>query len=141
MNNENYNSGNTNWTPPPPMTDPNAGPNVPNSGGAFILGIISVCVSTVCCICYGSFAGVITSIIGLVLGNKAIRAYEENPSAYNEKSYKKAKTGRILNMIGLIVSIIVCLIIITYFYLGFTGQLPHELQRDFRRTMRRYDLD
>jgi hypothetical protein len=140
MSYDNYNTGNTNWTPPPhtPMSDPNAGANVPNSMGSFVLGIISLCICTVCCICYGSFAGVITSIIGLVLGNKAIRSYEENPGMYNEKSYKKAKTGRILSIISLIISIIVCAIIVTYLYLGFTDQLPPELQREFRKSMRRY---
>ena len=115
--------------------------NLPNSNGSFVLGIISVCISTICCCCYGSFAGLITSIIGIVLGNKAIRNYEENPGMFNDKSYKKAKTGRMLSWIGLILSILVCTVIIIYFYLAFTGQLPDKFQEQFEYNRRKYDFD
>ena len=141
MDDQNYGTGNTNWTPPYQTNQPTPVGSVPNSKGAFVLGIISLCVSTVCCCCYGSFAGLITSIIGLVLGNKAIRTYEENPNMYDEKSYRKAKTGKTLNIIGLIISLIVSAIIIVYLFLAFTHQLPPELQDSFDDRMRKYDFD
>src|SRR5688572_130923 len=141
MNNDPFT--NSNWTPQDPANTNNSGfaPNVPNSNGSFVLGIISICLTTVCCICSGQFPAVITSIIGLVIGAKAVRNYEENPSAYNEKSYKKAKTGRILNLISLIISILFCTASVIYVYLGMTEQLPPELQRGFRRNMKQYDFD
>lgn len=98
---ENENPNNSNWNQ---GTNPNQDQfvqNTPNAKGSFALGIIALCISTICCFCYGSFAGLILSIIGLFLGISAKRKYNENPSAYNPSSFKKAKTGTILNILFL----------------------------------------
>lgn len=129
---------NSNWNNP----YGNAGEQkLPNSNGSFVLGIVSLCVSIICFCCYGGFAALVTSIIGIVLGNKAVRKYEENPGVYSEKTYKKAKAGRTMSWISLILSLLGCIVIVGYLYLGFTGQLPPELQDQFEESQRKWDFD
>jgi hypothetical protein len=139
MNEQNYNPNNSNWNMP--SSTGSSDQKLPNSNGSFVLGIISLCVSTVCCCCYGSFAGVVTSIIGIVLGSKAIRTYQENPGMYSEKTYKKAKSGRTMSWIGLIISVLGCITLIVYLYLAVTNQLPPELQDQFEDNKRKWDFD
>jgi|GEM_PF-4547736 len=112
-------------------------PPVPNSNGAFVLGILSLISTTVLCICYGFIVGLILSIIGLVLSGSARREYDARPGTYDPKSYQKAKTGRLLNMIGLIISILMTIVMGTLIYMGLNGQLPPEFQEGFDRGMNR----
>ena len=100
---ENENPSNPNWNQGMHSNQGQVLQNIPNAKGSFVLGIISLCVSTICCCCYGSFAGFILSIIGLFLGRSAKRKYNESPAAYNPASFKKAKTGMVLNIIALII--------------------------------------
>lgn len=109
--------------------------NVPNSNGAFVLGILSLVFSTILWCCYGSFIGLILSIIGLVLGNGAKSRYNADPSAYTEASYRKAKTGVTLNLIGLIISVIGAGCIIAFVVAGLNGNLPPQFQEAFEKGM------
>jgi hypothetical protein len=138
MNDQNYIPNDANWNN---AYSNNNSQKLPNSNGSFVLGIVSLCISTVCFCCYGGFVAIITSIIGIVLGNKAIRTYQENPGMYSEKTYKKAKSGRIMSWIAFIISILGCITIVTYLYLGFTGQLPQEFQRQFEESQSKWDFD
>jgi hypothetical protein len=106
-------TGNVNWQPPePPEGNQGQRPKeLPNAVGAFVMGIISLCLSPICC-CYGNFIALVLSIIGLVLANGSLTVYQKDPWAYNEKHYKQAKSGRLLNTIALIVSSFITLIFI-----------------------------
>lgn len=72
---------------------------LPNSTAILVLGIFSILLSC-CCTIIGSIIGV----IGLVMANKAISVYQENPRLYTD--YSNVKTGRILNIIGIVLGIL-----------------------------------
>lgn len=70
---------------------------LPNATAVLVLGIVSI----VGCCCYGVL-GLIAGIIGLVLYKKDIALYQQNPSLYSD--YNNLNTGRILCIIGLVIS-------------------------------------
>lgn len=72
---------------------------LPNSTLVLIFGILSI----VLCWCMG-LVGVILGIIALVLANKDIALYRTKPESYTESSYNNLKTGKIIAIIGLILS-------------------------------------
>lgn len=78
--------------------------NLPNATAVLVLGILSI----IGCCCYG-VVGVILAIIALVLANKDLKLYNANPSQY--KSISALNTGKILSIIGLVLSIIYLLLI------------------------------
>ncbi|MGK0391546.1 MAG: hypothetical protein ACI94Y_004313 [Maribacter sp.] len=73
---------------------------LPNAQAAFILGILSIFPGCFCCI------GFILGIIGLILGNTAVKEYEANPERYYESDYKSAKNGKTLSIVGLALTVI-----------------------------------
>ncbi|HLV46972.1 MAG TPA: CCC motif membrane protein [Flavobacterium sp.] len=73
--------------------------NLPNATAVLILGIISI-IGTCC---YG-IIGLICGIIGLVLANKDMKLYRANPNAYS--NYSNLNTGRILCIVGIILSVL-----------------------------------
>jgi len=70
---------------------------LPNSTAALVLGIISIV--TACC-CLG-VPGLITGVIGLVLGINASKLYVNNKDDYTESSFKNANAGKICSIVGL----------------------------------------
>ena len=82
-----YNGGNENF-----MTT-----KLPNTTISLVLGIVSI----VCCCTV--LVGLVCSIIGLVLANKDIKLYQSNPKLYT--GIQNANTARILNIIGIVLSI------------------------------------
>ena len=68
--------------------------NLPNSTGVLVLGILSI----VFCFCYG-LIGMVLGIIAIVLGNKANKLYNENPTTYSESSYKNMKAGKVCELL------------------------------------------
>ncbi len=72
---------------------------LPNATASLVLGILSI----VFCWCY-AVPGIIMGIIGLILGNKAVRLHNENPEQYD--GVGNAKTGKITAMIGLILTVL-----------------------------------
>jgi len=85
--NQNYNQGNGNFM----VT------KLPNTTTSMVLGIISI----VCCCT--TIIGVVCSIIGLVLSKNDMKLYQANPNQYT--GIENANTARILNIIGLVLSI------------------------------------
>jgi hypothetical protein len=83
--------------------------DLPSHIGVLVLGICSI----VFCWCYG-IIGLACGIIALVLGNKAMKMYSDNPGIYSEKSYKNAKAGRICAIIGTCLSIGYVIFIVCY---------------------------
>ncbi len=82
---------------------------LPGSGTALTMGILSIVLTIFCC---GPF-GMIFSFIGLSNAKSAERTYLQNPSEYI--GYDNVKTGRILSYIGLGISILYLIFTILYF--------------------------
>lgn len=72
---------------------------LPNSTLILVFGIVSI----VTCCCWG-LIGLIFGIIALVMSKKATALYLENPEQYS--GYQNVKTGKILAIIGIILSAI-----------------------------------
>ncbi|MCD1116634.1 CCC motif membrane protein [Chryseobacterium turcicum] len=70
---------------------------LPNATAVLVLGIVSI----IGCCCYG-ILGLIAGIIGLVLYKKDNALYQANPTLYSD--YNNLNTGKILCIIGLILS-------------------------------------
>lgn len=73
---------------------------LPNSTLILVFGILSI----VGCCCYG-IVGLIFGIVALVMSKKAIDIYNANPEMYT--GYQNVKTGRILAIIGIVLSALV----------------------------------
>ncbi|WP_340074799.1 CCC motif membrane protein [Leptobacterium sp. I13] len=88
---------------------------LPNSTLILVFGIVSI----VTCCCYGVI-GLIFGIIALVLGNKALKLYKENPEAY--EGFNNVKTGRILAIIGIVLNVIYLgYVIFMFSTIGYSG--------------------
>ena len=87
-----------------------------NSTGILVMGILSIV--CFCCFFVG-LIGIILGIIALILGNKALTEYDQNPQAYTMQSVKNAHAGRTCAIIGLSLGGIWIVGIITY--LSFVG--------------------
>jgi M penetrans paralogue family 26 len=85
---------------------------LPNATAVLVLGICSIVVCGIC------------GIIGLVMGNTALRLYKANPSAYTEASLSNVKAGRICSIIG------ICLMGIALICMFFWGSFLYHLNRD-----------
>ena len=70
---------------------------LPNSTLILVFGILSI----IGCCCYGLF-GIVFGILAIVLAKKAKDLYYANPELYT--GYENVKTGRILGIIGLVLS-------------------------------------
>ena len=70
---------------------------LPNSTAVLVLGILSI----LTCCCWG-FIGLILGIVALVLAKKDMALYAENPEQYS--GYSNINTGRILAIIGIVLS-------------------------------------
>ena len=81
-------------------------PPLPGATGALVLGIIGLFFSIICIYWVGAFVGLVCSIIALIMSNRAIKMYEQSPGMFSESSYGNVKAGRILSIIGLVISIL-----------------------------------
>ena len=82
---------------------------LPNATTSLVLGILSL----VTCICYG-FIGLPLGIIAFILGNKAVKEFNENPENYD--SVVNASAGKIMGIIGIILNTIYILTIVWVLY-------------------------
>ena len=82
---------------------------LPNATTSLVLGILSL----VTCICYGVI-GLPLGIIAFVLGNKAMKEFNENPENY--ESVGNASAGKIMGIIGIILNTIFILTIVWILY-------------------------
>lgn len=72
---------------------------LPNSTLILVFGILSI----VGCCCWG-VVGLIFGIVALVMSKKAIETHNANPGMYS--GYNNVKIGRILAIIGIILSVL-----------------------------------
>jgi hypothetical protein len=102
---------------------------LPNGTAVLILGILSI----ITCCCYG--IGLILGIIAFVLAKKDIALYAANPELYS--NYKNVNTGKILAIIGIVLSAIYLLFVIwmiaTFGYENM--QNPALMQEKMRELM------
>ena len=99
---------------------------LPNATLILVFGIISI----VTCCCYG--LGLIFGIIAIVLSKKATATYVENPELYT--GYKNVKTGKLLAIIGTVLSAIYLAYVIYLFAtVGADGimNMNEEMMRDY----------
>ncbi|HSR61064.1 MAG TPA: CCC motif membrane protein [Robiginitalea sp.] len=82
---------------------------LPGASTAMTMGIISVVGALVCC---GPFAAIF-SIIGLSNARKAEILYRQAPDRYS--GFENIKTARVLNYIGLGLSLVMLVLAILYF--------------------------
>lgn len=101
---------------------------LPNSTLILILGILSI----LTCCCYG-IIGLILGIVALILAKKAKETYLADPELYT--GYNNVNTGRILSIIGIVLSSIyvVLIIVMLIFYGGIEG--IQEVQEEMMRNM------
>jgi len=74
---------------------------LPNATAVLVLGICSIVVCGIC------------GIIGLVMGNSALKLHAANPSAYTPGSLSNVKAGRVCSIIGVCLMAIGIIIYIT----------------------------
>ncbi|MEP6260662.1 MAG: CCC motif membrane protein [Gillisia sp.] len=77
---------------------------LPNSTLVLVFGILSI----VGCCCWG-IVGLVFGIIAMVMAQKATELYNANPEIYT--GYSNVKTGKILAIIGIVLS---TLMVLTY---------------------------
>jgi hypothetical protein len=83
--------------------------NLPNATATLVLGILSI---VVCFIC---------GIVALVISNKDLAMYRENPAMYTLASYNNIKTGRICAIIGLCLQVVGLIFYIAFFAVFFSN--------------------
>ncbi|MDO4727951.1 MAG: CCC motif membrane protein [Bacteroidota bacterium] len=75
---------------------------LPNSTIILVLGILSI----ITCWCYG-ILGITMGIIGIVLAQKDIKLFYQNPGQYT--GIGNVKTGKVMCIIGIVLSLITIL--------------------------------
>jgi hypothetical protein len=96
---------------------------LPNASAVLILGILSI----LTCCCWGVI-GMILGIVALILAKKDLALYAEDPEKY--LGYSNINTGRILAIIGIVLSAIylICTIYL-YAVVGEAGM------KDFQQNL------
>ncbi|ANF51663.1 CCC motif membrane protein [Chryseobacterium glaciei] len=97
---------------------------LPNATAVLVLGIVSI----IGCCCYG-VVGIITGIIGLYLYKKDNELYKKNPDLYSD--YSNLNTGRILCIIGLILSVLyIAYLVVVISTLGWDALKDPQLMQE-----------
>jgi len=73
---------------------------------ALILGVLALVIGIASCCCYGITAIVplIMAIIGLVVANKSLKEFGENPEAFSPQSRSNVNTAKIINIIAIVIN-------------------------------------
>lgn len=97
---------------------------LPNASVVLVLGIVSI----VLCWCHGVI-GLIIAIAALVLANKDMALYNQNPKMYTLSSYNNVKSGRTIAIIGLVLAgVFLFFMIIGLLFLGLNfAMFPWEM--------------
>ena len=109
---------------------------IPNGTLILIMGILSI----IGCCCYG-VPGLIFGIVAIILASKASKVYMENPESYS--GYGNVKAGKIMGIIGVVLSIIMVLVYVWLITsIGWENlqelqgiQDPEEMQRKIEELM------
>ena len=105
--------------------------NLPNSTLILVMGILSI----VGCCCYG-LPGLIFGIIAIVLGQKSTNIYKMNPENYT--GFENVKAGKIMGIIGVVLSILATLIIVWMIItFGWEAMQNPEMMQDRMEELQR----
>ncbi|RNC88412.1 MAG: hypothetical protein ED556_04295 [Winogradskyella sp.] len=90
---------------------------LPADPTSLVLGIIAIVLGIAGCCCYGISAIIPLglSIAGLVMANKSLRVYRENPEVYDRSSYTNVNTARVINIIAVVLNSLTFLVFIVVF--------------------------
>ena len=100
---------------------------LPNATAVLILGIFSI----LTCCCWGVL-GLVLGIIALVLAKKDLALYNANPQLYS--NYSNLNTGRILAIVGIVLSAIY--LVVNIYFLATIGQEGlMEMQQEWIRQI------
>ena len=115
---------------------------LPADPTALILGIVALVIGFAGCCCYGVFAIIplVISIVGLVMANKSLKEFDQNPEAFSQQSRSNVSIGRILNIIALIFNSIVVVLIIIFFAIYGT-MLSTELFDEFKNRNKNLEYE
>lgn len=102
--------------------------NLPNATAVLTLGILSI----LTCCCWG-FIGLTLGIIALFLYRKDIKLYQESPELY--LNYQNLNIGRILAIIGVVLSAIYFIINI-YLYAVIGEQGMKDIMENLKEKMK-----
>jgi len=107
---------------------------LPADPTAIILGIVSIVIVGLGCCC-GLFAigSLILSIIGLVMANKSIKLYRQNPENYSPQSRSNAGVGQVICIVSVVISAIFVLISLVY-WAFFGSQLTENILKEFNKN-------
>lgn len=113
---------------------------LPADSTAMILGIIALVLGLAGCCCYGIVAIVplTISIIGLVMANKSIREFNENPEAYSPQSRSNVATAKIINIIALVFNSIIFIFFIIVFFIYGT-LFSAAIMDSYKQSQNEYD--
>lgn len=102
---------------------------LPNSTLILVFGILSI----VTCCCYG-IVGLILGVTAIILAIKATQLYSENPEAYT--GFQNVKTGKILAIIGVILSLLYIVFVIWLLLaFGWEALQDQELMQEKMREL------
>ncbi|MFM9989002.1 CCC motif membrane protein [Flavobacterium sp.] len=100
---------------------------LPNGTAVLVLGILSI----LTCCCWGVF-GLALGIIALVLAKKDMVLYAESPELYS--NYNNINTGRILAIIGIVLSSIT-LVATIYSKVVIGDEAMMEMQKEMLKEL------
>lgn len=100
---------------------------LPNATAVLILGIFSI----LTCCCWGVL-GLVLGIIALILAKKDLALYNADPQLYS--NYSNLNTGRILAIVGIVLSAIY-LVVNIYFLVTIGQEGLMEMQQEYLRQI------
>jgi uncharacterized protein MpPF26 len=101
---------------------------LPNATAVLVLGILSI----LTCCCYG-IVGLILGIVALILAKKDMALYAANPENY--EGFSNINTGRILAIIGIVLSSVYLLInLYMWIFIGAEGM--QEMQQNLMEKLK-----
>lgn len=103
---------------------------------ALIMGILSITLLVFGCCC--GFITPVTltlGIIGLVMAQKSLREFEANPENYDFKSRNNVFIGKVLSIIGIVLSALLLIAMVIYFI--FVGKMitDENFMKEWRQQM------
>ena len=104
---------------------------LPNATAVLVLGIFSI----ITCCFYG--VGIIMGIVALVLAAKDMKAYRQEPDLYS--NYANLNIGRILSIIGIVISAIFLALTLYMVSLGPEG--IKDFERNLKLKMEQQDQE
>lgn len=89
-------------------------PALPNATVSLVMGILSIVVCGI---------GLVLGIIGLVMANKDLALYNNQPGGYSIASYNHTKTGKTCAIIGIVLNVLFVLAYAAILIFAFSANL------------------